>query len=373
MKRHKTKYPGVFYIEGRSTGAGRKERIYYIMYRKDGRKIEERVGRQFKDNMTPAKARKIRVECIEGKRLVRKNVLKIKRDEGQSGERSFTEVAGGKIAGRSQIEEKWILFMESATDGFALYDKDLNIAELNNAALKLSPPGTKKEDLIGKSLMEISPDSKKRGDYDRCRRVIDTGQPFTVDDEIYFTKFGEEKHLNIKAFKVGDGMGVIMTDITERKRAESDLKKREAELEIKSSDLEQMNTALKVLLKRREQDKSELAEKVLFSVKELIIPYLKEIKKGGLSARDKLLVGIIESNINEIISPFSERISARISKFTPKELTVANLVKRGKATKEIAELLNLSPKTVDSHRENIREKLGIKNQKINLRTHLLSS
>ena len=112
---------------------------------------------------------------------------------------------------------------------------------------------------------------------------------------------------------------------------------------------------------------------MLFSVKELIIPYLKEIKKGVTNPKNKTLAGIIESNLDEIILPFSEHISAKISKLTPMELTVANLVKRGKATKEIADLLNLSPKTVDSHRENIREKLGIKNQKINLRNHLLSS
>jgi len=373
MKRHRTKYPGVFYIEGKSAGSTKKERIYYIMYRKNGRKIEERVGRQRQDRMTPAKARKIRIACIEDKRPLRKRITRGKRSKSQSEGTSGAEAFGKKNTYHSRIEEKWILFMESATEGFALYDKDLNIVELNQAALKLSPPGTKKEDLIGKNLLEISPDSMRRGDYERCMRVIDAGQPFAIEDEVYFTKLGEERHLNIKAFKVSDGMGVIMTDITERIKAESALKKREAELEIQSRDLEQINTALKVLLRKRDQDKSELEEKVLFSVKELIIPYLKEIRKSGPYPRHRMLLGIIESNLNEIISPFSERISAKISKFTPTEVTVANLVKRGKSTKEIAELLNLSPKTVDSHREHIRKKLGINNQKINLRTHLLST
>ena len=67
QKRHKLeKYPGVYYIEGKAVGANKKERIYYIMYRKNGKLVEEKAGRQFQDDMTPAKAANIRVKRIEG-------------------------------------------------------------------------------------------------------------------------------------------------------------------------------------------------------------------------------------------------------------------------------------------------------------------
>ena len=67
QKRHKIiKYPGVYYIEGKAVGANKKERIYYIMYRKNGKLVEEKAGRQFQDDMTPAKAANIRVKRIEG-------------------------------------------------------------------------------------------------------------------------------------------------------------------------------------------------------------------------------------------------------------------------------------------------------------------
>jgi DNA-binding CsgD family transcriptional regulator len=65
-------------------------------------------------------------------------------------------------------------------------------------------------------------------------------------------------------------------------------------------------------------------------------------------------------------------LSSKYLKLTPTEIRVANLVKEGKTTKDIAEIMNLAKKTIDSYRENIRRKLGLKNKKTNLRTHLLS-
>ena len=65
LKRYKTKYPGVYFIEGTSI-EGKPERIFYFRYRKDGKQIEEKAGRQFQDDMTPAKASQIRALRISG-------------------------------------------------------------------------------------------------------------------------------------------------------------------------------------------------------------------------------------------------------------------------------------------------------------------
>jgi integrase len=76
QKRYKTKYPGVYYIHGKAVGSGKKERIYYIMYRKDGKQIDEKAGRQFQDDMTPARAAQVRTNRIQGKELSNKEQRK---------------------------------------------------------------------------------------------------------------------------------------------------------------------------------------------------------------------------------------------------------------------------------------------------------
>ena len=67
QKRRSTNYTGVHYIEGTSLDGKRSEKIYLIRYRKEGKAVEEKAGRQFKDNMTPAKASRMRAMRIEGK------------------------------------------------------------------------------------------------------------------------------------------------------------------------------------------------------------------------------------------------------------------------------------------------------------------
>ncbi|MFC1817280.1 LuxR C-terminal-related transcriptional regulator, partial [Thermodesulfobacteriota bacterium] len=164
----------------------------------------------------------------------------------------------------------------------------------------------------------------------------------------------------------------LKKQISERKKAEKALKARGQELKAKTINLEEANAALKILLKRRDADKIEFEEKVLSNVNELIKPYLEKLKKIETNDKKKSYISILESNINDIVAPFAHALSSKLLRLTPTEIQVTNLVKQGKTTKEIAEIMNLAKSTIDFHRDNIRQKIGIKNKKTNLRTYLLS-
>ncbi len=164
----------------------------------------------------------------------------------------------------------------------------------------------------------------------------------------------------------------LKKEIEERKLAEQNLIAKEEELSLKSIHLEEANTALKVLLKHGEQDKSELEEKVLSNIKELALPYLEKIKMGALDEKQRTYLEILESNLNDIISPFLKKLSSQYLNLTPTEILVANLIREGKSTKEIADVLSISERAIEFHRNNIREKLGLKKAKTNLRSYLLT-
>lgn len=168
----------------------------------------------------------------------------------------------------------------------------------------------------------------------------------------------------------------VVASIIERKRAEEELRHAHAKLEQRvrerTTELEETNVALKVLLKKREQDKRQLEEQMLVNVKQTIEPYLEKLKKTGLTEQQQTFVEILESNLYEIASPLVNSLTSRFLNLTPSEIQVANLVMQGKTTKEIAELLGLSPHTIDIHRKKIRKKVGITNKKVNLRTMLAS-
>jgi len=169
-----------------------------------------------------------------------------------------------------------------------------------------------------------------------------------------------------------DYVSGVFFDVTEQKRAQEALHKSEAELLKKSRHLEEVNAALNVLLKRREEDKHDFEENILANVKELVLPYLEKLKNTTLDSDQMTVIGILESNMNEIFSPFVTKLSSRFLSLTPTEINVAGLIKDGKTSKEIASLLHASENTIRSHRFHIRSKLDLKNKKVNLRSYLRS-
>lgn len=161
-------------------------------------------------------------------------------------------------------------------------------------------------------------------------------------------------------------------EITTLKLTEEALRKSEARLTAQKVELEEANIALRVILKQREDDKSELEQKVITNVKEMVMPYVEKLKRVSLKPKDKTVVEIIESHLQDIISPMMQKLANASIILTPQEIQVASLVKDGKASKEIADILNVSETTVHFHRKNLRKKFGLSNSQTNLRSYLIS-
>jgi len=164
----------------------------------------------------------------------------------------------------------------------------------------------------------------------------------------------------------------IVEDITERKQAEEALRKSESDLRIKAKDLAEVNTTMRVLLNTMEKDQEELEEKFLRNLKVQVLPYLRRLKKTPLNEVQKGYLKLAEDYLGEVASPFVQKLTSNYLNLTKKELEVAALVKEGKTSKEIAEILNSTKRAIEFHRENIRKKLDVSNRKCNL-TILLRS
>jgi len=150
------------------------------------------------------------------------------------------------------------------------------------------------------------------------------------------------------------------------------VQERTEQLDLERQKQEEMNTALRVILNQRNEDKVRIEETILGNLKELVFPHIRSLKKLEHSKQKRAYIEIIESNLNSIIEPFAKRLSSKFINLTPMEIKVADLIKHGKSTKEIAEMFSLSQKTVETHRSIIRRKLGLTHKKANLRSYLLS-
>jgi DNA-binding NarL/FixJ family response regulator len=172
----------------------------------------------------------------------------------------------------------------------------------------------------------------------------------------------------------GNIIGTVETirDVTDRKKLELLLVQREQDLEANAGQLRDTNIALKVLLKAREDDQKNFEKLIQANLKGMVLPYLDKLSKTRLDQRQRAYLDILESAFQEIFSPFLSTLKSKFQDLTPTEAHVANLIREGKTSKKIAEILDVAEKTIEIHRYNLRMKLGITNKKINLRTHLLS-
>jgi DNA-binding CsgD family transcriptional regulator len=296
-----------------------------------------------------------------------------------------------RVLNRTQTERKAVwerVFCEPYIDrlpaGFALFNTDFVLLKCNlvyTDFIRRYTPYTV-EQALGMRHFDYKPGSEKFS-APWFRHVRDSGRPETcydfrlqvlIDGQYVLSYW--DVYLSPILDETGrlDGTIMFCSDVTERHALRNTVKeKAERPNNAAVPSLSDTKTALRVLLALREEDKSTMEEQLLTNLEQGLCPWLDRLKRTRLDAEQKACVEMIEQNLMNLTSSSTPNISSRAFRLTPTEMQVAQLVKLGKTSKEIASILAVSKECVDFHRNNLRKKLGLNKQRISLRSHLCSA
>ncbi len=282
---------------------------------------------------------------------------------------SAMDITNQKTAEKKLMESEnlYRTIFDTTGTGSVIIEDDKTLSLVNSEFEKVT--GYKKEDWEGKKSWVDLIDERDRGrleEYHHLRRIDPQLAPRTYEFRLVDSRGNVKNMLSTNCLIPGTRKHVCsVIDITE-------LEEKGRELLIQTRKLEELNTALRVMLKQRAEDREELEQTLLANIKELVMPNLEKLCKANLDENRQIYHDLITSNLEEMFSPFSRKLSAKFRSLTTTEVQVAHLIKDGKNSKEIATIMSVSSSAVDVYRYRIRKKLGLNNQKVNLRSYLLS-
>jgi len=184
----------------------------------------------------------------------------------------------------------------------------------------------------------------------------------TLDD---LEEWVQEHKLKLR--KKSDGS---KNNISARKHMDNSFREMNDELELKTIKIMAKKNAFKFLLEQIEKEGHEIEEIVLTNINKMVMPFINKLKKSEINEKQGAYINIIESNLDQVTSSFTGYSYAKFSNLSPTELQIVELIQQGQTTKEIAQIFNLAPSTIDFHRNNIRQKLNLKHSKIGLSSYL---
>ncbi|WP_207105379.1 PAS domain-containing protein [Mycolicibacterium sp. P9-64] len=186
-----------------------------------------------------------------------------------------------------------------------------------------------------------------------------------VHVEIVLSHGDELRHLLASTTRIhtreGDSAFLLGTDVTESRRLQHDLEASDVELRARTAALDDMNTALTVLLEQRDRDRKSLEARVADNIRELVLPVLEGVRRSLAPAPDAIRLDGVRDTLEKVTRELlpGQAEQPYYTHLTRRENEIASLIRAGKTTHEIAEALVLAPATVTSHRRNIRRKLGL--------------
>jgi DNA-binding CsgD family transcriptional regulator len=164
----------------------------------------------------------------------------------------------------------------------------------------------------------------------------------------------------------------LNSEIRERKKLQEENTRLVRDLDRKLQDLHEAQTALRVVMEQRHKEKADIEERMVYNLREITLPYVERLRKRVTDSDCRIYLDIIETNITKVMRPLIHTRIPQRPDLTPTEIKVATMIAEGRTSKEVSSLLAISESGIEYHRNNIRRKLGIQNQRVNLRKYLSS-
>ncbi len=157
-----------------------------------------------------------------------------------------------------------------------------------------------------------------------------------------------------------------------QRRTTRDLSARRDELERKSAELEQKNRDLRRFLQQNANDRHELEAGVVRNVHDILKPLMRAMAQNRPNPDQIDWLSRLTRQVDELLDSFSPWLDSERFNFTRRELVMARFIRDGFSSRQIAERLQISIRTVTTHRSKIRAKLGIRGKHRNVPTLLLA-
>lgn len=267
-----------------------------------------------------------------------------------------------------ESEQWWHLLIRNLPDIIVTVDRSGKILAINHSVI------TPIEKVIGRSIYAFAPPESCKVIKNSLKRVFQTGQLDTY--EILATgpngpasAWYESRVIPIRRNNHVVAATVIAVDVTQRKKAEERLKESESRLLEQKQALEHKTVALGEIIKQIEVEKAKIKEDIAININDILLPIVAKLK---IKNAGRKYIQLLQFHLRELGSSFGRKITEKSARLTSREIEICSMIKGGLTSKEAAQLLDISHQTVERHRKNIRNKLGISNKDINLTSFLYS-
>jgi PAS domain S-box-containing protein len=272
-----------------------------------------------------------------------------------------------------EAEERYRNLIEFLPDAVVVSDAAERIVFGNPAAARLFG-AQRADELIGRALLDVFVTDEHEAVRARTRAALEFGEAGAPARRTIRLPEGSRLHVDTAVTPMRyDGQPCVLRvnrDVTARVQAEERLLQKDREISLQLQKIEKLNSALTTLLEHREQETQQRLAGVRTMIEELVLAYVANLKATPLTAEQQVLLDIMEANLRNVTTSFARQIESWKMKLTPTELQIADLLRVGKRTKEIAGLLRVSPSAIAFHRNNIRAKLGLTRKPMNLVSYL---